>query len=210
MQTMTRSQLKAKLASLKACTAIAIETETEPKMLKKDRNTGEPNQFLEVGIVKIGTMAGLIGCSYENGVNNQLGREDKDLVFEAHERKWGELMDNKVMVVHTPKGHTTPKYYLQMLVKSSTKPIYTDGTQTVDVDELRGVLPKNDAPKTQDALDKKVILRDIALANIKVIRIQGEEYYVCNDEELVEMEKTEARVRNSGAIERVAEIFETL
>jgi len=192
MQIMTTTQLRDKLAELKSCTAIAIETETVPKMLKKDSNTGEPNNFLDVGVIKIGTMAGLIGCSYENGVNNQLGREDKELVFKAEKRRWGKLMDNKVMVVHTPKGHTTPKYYLQILVKSANHPIYTDGTETIDVEELKGVLPEKDDPKTQDALDKKVILRDIALDNIKVIRMNKEEYYICDSNNNLDMEKQKA------------------
>jgi len=209
METITTSQLKNKLSNIKACTAIAIETETYPKMLKKDRNTGEPNPFEEIGIVKVGTMAGLIGCSYENGVNNQLGREDKELVFEAKSRKWGELMDNKVMVVHTPKGKET-KYYLQMLVKSARTPIYTDGTETIPVAELRGVLPTKSEPKTQDALDKKVILRDIAIDNIKVIRIGGEEYFHCSDSEYIEMEKTATIERNADAIKRMKEIYETI
>jgi len=207
---MTTTQLRNKLANLKACSAIAIETETYPKMLKKDRTTGEANPYGEIGIVKIGTMAGLIGCSYENGVNNQLGREDKELIFEAHERKWGELMDNKVMVVHTPKGQTEKKYYLQMLVKSSIRPIYTDGTNVIPVEELSGVLPTKSDPKTQDALDKKVILRDIALDNIKVIRMGNEEYFICSDEEYAEMEKTELISQNAETIKRISEIYETI
>jgi len=210
MQTITTSQLRNKLANLKSCSAVAIETETYPKMLKKDRITGEANPYGEIGIVKIGTMAGLIGCSYENGVNNQLGREGKELIFEAHERKWGELMDNKVMVIHTPKGETKKKYYLQMLVKSSNRPIYTDGTNVIPVEELAGVLPSKSDPKTQDTLDKKVILRDIALENIKVIRILKEEYFVCSDEEYSKMEKTELIIQNADAIARISMIFDTI
>ena len=210
MITISRHTLINKLARLKSCTPVAVDTETYPKMLKKDRNTGEPNDFIESGIVKIGTMGGFIGCSYSNGVNNQLGREDKELVFKAKERTWGKLMDNKIMVVHTPKGQTTPKYYLQILVKSSKRSIFTDGTKIIDYSELKGVLPKHVAPKTQDALDKKVILRDIAIDNIKVIRMLNEKYCVCSDDEMAEMEKIEIRQRNASAIQRVTEIFKTL
>jgi len=155
-------------------------------------------------------MAGIIGCSYENGVNNQLGREDKELTFEAHERHWGKLMDNKVMVVHTPEGQTEKKYYLQLFCKSSNHPIYTDGTNIIPVKELEGLIAVAKDPKTQDALDKKVILRDIALDNIKVIRILNEEYFVCSDEEYSEMEKTELISQNADAIKRMAELYETM
>ena len=210
MQNISTIQLRDKLADLRASTAIAIETETVPKMLKKDRDTKEPNPYIETGIVKIGTMAGLIGCSYSNSVNNQLGREDKELVFEAENRKWGTLMDNKNLVIHTPKGQEKAVYYLQILVKSAQKPIYTDGTNEIDVTELNGVLTKKVDPKTQKDLDKKIVLRDIKLGNIKVIRMLGETYNVCSPNELIEMEKTTLVKENKESIERVAELLKTV
>ena len=220
MQTITHEELKDKLASLKASTAVAIETETEPKMLKKNRNTGEANPF-SYGVIKIGTMAGLIGCHYENSVNNQLGREDKELLFEAKNRKWGTLMDNKVLVVHTPKGHTEPSYYLQILVKRSKRPIYTDGTIEIPMEEIKPFLPKKRTPKTQDDLDTKVILRDVNIKNIKIIRMLGEEYFVCSAEEIMEMEKIKTQMAkqqafkvakefNEESIKMISEIFRVM
>ncbi len=185
MNTITRNELKNKLSDIKACTAVSIETETFPKLLKNDRNTGEPNPYNQIS--KIGTMNGLIGALYENSCNNQLGREDKELVFEAQARKWGKLMDNKVLVVHTPKNETTPKYYLQILVKSANKPVYVDEDSIIPSENLDGLLPTKSDPKTQNDIDKKVILRDVALDNITVIRMFNDEYIVCEDQ--TEMEK---------------------
>ena len=208
MQTITVSQLKNKLAELKACTAVSMETETYPKMLKTDRVTNQPNPY--TNIVKIGTMAGLIGGSYENSVNNQLGREDKELVFQAKERKWGKLMDNKILVAHTPKNETKEKYYLQILIKSAKKPIYSDGNHDIPVEELTGVLPTNEAPKTQESLEKKVILRDIALDNIKVLKMNQEIFQVVKDEEYAEMEKTTLINENSESIKRAVELYDLI
>ena len=192
MQHLTVDQLRNKLAAIKACTAIAIQTETIPAILKKSRETGEACEFSKGDISKVGVMSGLIGSSYSNSVNNQLGREDKDLDFEVHARKWGELMDNKIMVVHTNKQGVT-KYYLQLTVKHSDDSIYLWGETVVDVAELKDFLPKKYAPKTQDKLETNVILRDIELSNIKRIKLLGEIYTV-GDFEPIEVEAVKEKV----------------
>jgi len=177
MQVITSDRLRDMIAGLKACTAISIETETEPKLLKKGRDTGEPCPYEAIG--KIGVMAGLIGVDYSKSVNNQLGREDKNLDFVPHERKWGELMENRMLVRHTNKQGET-NYYLQIFVKTADTPIYVWGRTEVQKSEIEEYLPKKSDPKTQDALDKKVVLRDINLNNIRMIRILGEEYIIDN------------------------------
>jgi len=184
MNTITKNELKNKLSNLKACTAVSIETETFPKLLKNNRNTGEPNPYGQIS--KIGTMNGLIGCSYEIACNNQLGREDKELVFKSQERKWGKMMDNKVLIEHTPKNETNTKYYLQILVKSANKPVYMDGFNIIPSADIEGFLPTKSNPKTQEDINKKIILRDVALENITIIRMLNNEYIVCNDETKME------------------------
>lgn len=86
-------------------------------------------------------------------------------------------MDNKNLVYHVNKKKEE-KFYLQIHVKTSQKPIYLWGDREISVEELNGYLQKKSAPKTQDALDKKVILRDIELSNIKRIKMLGETYRV--------------------------------
>jgi hypothetical protein len=177
MQDITVEQLRQKLSNLRACTAVSIQTETLPPLLKKHRETGEPCPYDKGDISKINIMAGLIGCAYSNAVNNQLGREDKELDFTPQPRKWGTLMDNKMLVYHVNK-QKEEKYYLQIHVKKSDKPIYLWGDKVVDVEELEGYLPKKSDPKTQANLETKVILRDVELSNIKRIKMLGETYRV--------------------------------
>ena len=159
--------------NLKSCTAVSIQTETIPAFLKTNRGTGESFPYGKGEISKVGIMSGLIGCSYANAVNNQLGREDKELDFTPQPRTWGRLMVNKVMVYHVNK-QKQENFYLQMHVTAAQKSIYLDGDKEVSVDELQGWLPKKDAPSTQNDLEKKIILRDINLENIKRIKINGE------------------------------------
>ena len=85
MKLITTDQLREKLANLKSCTAVAIETETIPRFNKtgtdETPNAGEPFPFEKGDISKLSVVSGLIGASYSNSVNNQKGREDKPLDF---------------------------------------------------------------------------------------------------------------------------------
>lgn len=195
VQVITVEELRTKLSSLRGSTAIAIQTETIPELLKKDRITKEPCPYEDGDISKIGIMGGLIGCSYENSVNNQLGREDKNLDFNAQERKWGTLSSNKVLVHHVNKKGQE-KYYLQILVKSSEKPIYLWGNSEIDVEELRPYLPVSNTPKTQDELEKKITLRDVDLANIKRIKLLGELYVIGSPNDLPSVEAVKEQTDN--------------
>jgi hypothetical protein len=175
MQVITADGLREMIAGLKACTAIAVEYETEPKLLKRGRESGEPCPYEAIG--KINVISGLIGADYANSCNNQLGRENKNLDFTPHRRSWGELMDNRMLVVHTNKQNET-NYYLQIIVKHSDTPIYVWGATEIMKEEIAEYLPKKSNPKTQNALDEKVIVRDIKLSNIRMIRMLGEEYLI--------------------------------
>jgi len=187
MQYITKEELQTKLSNLRASTAVSIQTETLPKLLKSNRTTGEACPYEEGDISKVGIMGGLIGCRYANRVNNQLGREDKDLNFRAQPRKWGTLMDNRVLVHHINK-QGEENYYIEMHVLSSQRPIYLWGDTEINVEELRHYLPKKDAPHTQENLEKKIVLRDVKLSNIKRIKIGGELYVVGDPNDLPSVE----------------------
>lgn len=192
MQHLTVEQLRNKLASLKACTNVSIRTETFPTLIKKNRKNGNPNPY-EVGdISEISYMAGPIGASYQNAVNNQLGREDKELDFVERTRTWGELMDNKVLVYYYNEKKHTENYYLQIIVKTADDPIYLWGEEEISVEDLTGFLKKKTTPKTQKNLEKKVIIKDITLENIKYIKMLGD-IYAIGDYELPRVASVKSR-----------------
>ena len=58
MQRVTTAEFVAMIEGLTGCTAISLDTETVPKLLKKNRITGEACPY--ENIVKTGTMAGLV------------------------------------------------------------------------------------------------------------------------------------------------------
>jgi len=162
----TTEELQEELEGVRTCQPVSIDYESEVKMNK----TGNPYHG---EIVKECSIHGLIGFIYRNSVNNQLGREDKELDFVPHQRTWGERQG--VLVYH--KG----KVYVEIKAQGSTTPVYKykDGTP-IDKELIEQYLPKKSAPKTQEALDKKVILRDINLDNVKAMRMLGQEYVIDN------------------------------
>lgn len=176
MQTVvTVDEMRNMFSNVKSCQPISVDIETEPKMLKTD------NPFL--GTIKKQKINGMIGFIYANVVNNQLGRQDSPLFgeFEPEPRQWGILMDNRVLVIHTPKGHTEPSYYLQIKCQSAPeKPRYFFQGKEIDEDKIKPFLPVKKMPKTQSAvgIQKEICIRDIDLTNIISFRFAGESYVV--------------------------------
>ena len=163
---MNISTLKSTIANLKTAVPVSLELVTEGRLLK----TGNP--FKDA--VKVVTINGMIGMSYENGVNNQLGREGKPLSFGAEAHKW---------MVHAEanlgKHGTKPsdKRYLPIKVQSASKAVYLH--EGIDVtDAVQSFIPKKSAPKTQANLDTKVIWRTPALDSIQKIRFLGAEHTI--------------------------------
>jgi len=209
MQNITVDELREKLASLRACTAISFESETIPKLLKKHRVTKEPCPYETGDISKVNIMAGLIGLSYSNSVNNQLGREDKELDFTAQSRKWGDLMENRVLVCKFDEETKEDKFYLQVVVKSYETPRYLWGNTEIPVKELEGYLPIERPPKTQAELEKKVVIKNVSLENIRWIRMLGEEYII-TEHEVVEAVRVETVPEVEEVEEEVREDLELL
>lgn len=154
---------------------VTIVSTTRPKVLKKDRETGEPNPFGE--IVKVSRANGILGFRYENSVNNQREREGGERDFVAEPRSWGQHVkraDGGLSPLVEHKG----RVYLEIKVERSLGSTYYDASGTERTyAELRGILPKAKESSRQE-VENPVILRDYALANIREIAIGGEEILI--------------------------------
>lgn len=124
--------------------------------------------------VKITSYAGLVAADYERSVNNQLGREDKELDFFAQSHAWMVRAEANLGRKKTDDGTR----YVPIKVQSSgeTRWVLDGADVTAQVQEWRKPTP--DAPKTQEALDNKVIWRTPDLASIQTIRMLGGEYTI--------------------------------
>jgi hypothetical protein len=133
------------------------------------RKTGNPYPNAEKHV----TISGMIGCSYENAVNNQLGRENKELSFESQKPSW--MQQSHLANLGTNKAGD--KLYMPIKVQSCSKPIYmADGVNVTDA--VKPFIRQTYAPTTQDDLTTKVIWRTPALDSIKTVRMLGAEYTI--------------------------------
>ena len=181
------------LNSLKGSTAISLISVTPPKMKAKCPRTN---------ILKESYKSGLLGCSYENRVNNQLGRENKELDFKAKKMSFGQLSENKVVKTKTNKDGTT-KRYIYLHVKDESTIGYTSEGQEVSEESIALWLPKESKPNTQAKSGEHVKVKQITLENIKSIKMLKEEYNIVEDS--VEG----SRIRNVTERDRDREVVNT-
>lgn len=164
MKNVTVNELEATLSTIQSCQNISIVTETIPEMNKKGNR-------LYGKITKVSKYTGKIGFFYPNVVNNQLGREDKEMNFKAQKRVWG--VRDGVLVRHKDN------VYLEIKVDKvlETKYFYK-GKEVGEarLETIKGWLKERTTPKTQDALETKIIITTPNLTCIRAITMLGDEY----------------------------------
>lgn len=162
MKQITKQELIERINNVKGTTIVSIDIESEPRMRKTD------NPY--IGATKSVTLSGVVNFSYENAVNNQLEREDKERNFKSQERAWGTYDGNWI----THKG----SHYLQIKVQASSDPIYMFDGNEIDKNTIKDFLYESKKAHTQEELDKEVVIRDVKIDNIKKIRAFGDEYII--------------------------------
>jgi hypothetical protein len=184
MATITRDELQTMFMGLDRPLIATLLTDVEPDMVKKDRDTKEPNPYLG-RIRKRSRVNGIIGAwNYTNSVNNQRVREsDAETVeeveavpvFEALPRAWGERLAGTALVHH--KG----QHYVEVKVERAIETVYViDGEEATpeQIADLRRFLSKRDNEGQRQEVEKVIILRDYKLDNIRAVRVNGEQYDV--------------------------------
>lgn len=166
MGIMKVAELAGIISGIKTALPVSMDLVSAPSNMRK---TG--NEFAHA--MKHTTISGMIGMSYENGMNNQLGREDKEMNFEAQKPLW--MVTSGLKNLGTNKDGT--KLYLPIKVQSCSKSVYiADG---IDVTEqVKPFIRESVSPHTQANLETKVIWRTPALDSIVKIRMLGAEYEV--------------------------------
>lgn len=167
MPQITLKALAEALMTFKAASIVTIETKTVPAMKKTD-NPYHGN------LVKITRVNGMINWKYVNSVNNQRVREGKEADFEAEPRAWGIRLPSCPLVAHRDR------LYLELKVERVFFTEYrTLAGDAVDAEEVRPFLRQESEGRQN--LDKKVILRDYLLNNIREITWAGETYQIIEE-----------------------------
>lgn len=112
-----------------------------------------------------------IGFHYSNSLDNQAKREGKEIDFDIKPRRWGVRLPNTPLVEH--KG----KHYLEYKAEDvQSVEYFTEEGEQIEKSQIEEFLPKPRHSSTQDDLDKKIILRDVAIENIISLRISKKVY----------------------------------
>lgn len=168
MQTIRFERLEKILRDVRGTTAVTITALTEPDMVARD------NPY--AGRVRKRSRRNcLIGFGYENAVNNQRLREDKDADFVAGPRKWG------VRIAGTPIVEHKGKVYLEAKVQRVLEYRYEVDGEIVENALIEPWLRDKGAADRQE-LAKPVELRDFALTSITDLVMGGYHYHVSDVE----------------------------
>jgi hypothetical protein len=152
--------------SVKGSTMITLETETLCDMNKTN------NPFY--GAIKKSVVNGQVGFYYDNAVNNQRGREEKEMDFTSQKPKWAVATDCKGIVTN----QAGTKFYLYIKILSAESPTYFFNGREVSKDNIAPYLKEHKKPHTQANIEKEVVVRMYSIENIKKVKMFGNEYEV--------------------------------
>lgn len=190
MKLINRNDLRNLLFSIKGAKIVTITTKTTPKLIG-----GKSCPYK--GVEKIAVVNGTINYSYENSVNRQRTREDKEADFQSQARVWGKQLFTENANSRTQKRlipfvvkkwnsdviseqefNNVPEneIYLNIKVERSLDYKYVMNGKEVDKSEVNGYLPRPSS-NTQD-VDKEVMPRNYLLTNITEITVDGETYKI--------------------------------
>jgi hypothetical protein len=147
----------------------SIQYVTQPKLTKEGKI-----KFGEV--TKIANVGGMVGYSYENSVNNQLEREEKERAFMA-QQLWngkGKRLST-ALSMHTEKG----TFYLTYKAQQTFKSFHFDNClNLIPNSEIKKYFPDNQ-PKNQGVeRGNEIYHREISVDNVKRLKVKKVTYLV--------------------------------
>lgn len=163
----TSSELVEILKNVQKGTFANILTETTVRMAKTN------NPYFGM-VTKKSSQNVLLGCNYENRVNNNLLKENKETNFVAESCKVGQHVSECVLF-----NENTQKHYLQAEYFGEIKPqieYYYNGN-LIQKELFAEFIPKKSSP-TQNGLDKKVNVFSPKIENIKEITLNKIRYVI--------------------------------
>lgn len=186
---MSLKELVSVLAERKGACPVVIVADTIPTL-----KGGKGCPLLKDGEIRKRTVSNvIINFLYENSVNNQRAREDISEVFKAEPRKWGSrlhLEKRLLPFVHHIQGLKLPSHriitslnalphcdelYLETKIQTSLSTTYFQNGKEIDASIVEPFLPERNEGQRQQ-VEKKVILRDYKLINIRSITMDQKIY----------------------------------
>lgn len=168
--TIDQAEFRNVIESIRGVSFASIQSVTRLDM----RKTGNP---FAGRVLKVSKFLAIVGnWSYKNSLINQANREEIETEFEIKPRKWGHRLSDSGIVLHNGK------LYLECKIeKSLSSRIVFDNGQYIpqsDIEIIRSFIPIRKESSTQDAIEKKIILRDYAFDSIRKIKLNGITYRI--------------------------------
>lgn len=185
MRYVTQAELVEAIRKVKTMTNVSFTAET-PATLKSMAKTAP-----YMGAVKLNKISGLMGFDYETSVNNQLGREDKALDFNAQARR-NNLRNTDCPSLKINADGTT--LYIWVKITSAETPAFIYNGRNV-TEEIQPYLKEHAKPTTQANLDKEIVGRTYKVSNVLSMKLLGEEYTIV--ERLTDQEREAVETRES-------------
>lgn len=163
----TSNELVEILNQVQKGTFANILTETNVRMNKKN------NAYFGL-ITKIAKQNVLLGSNYENRVNNNLDKEQKESNFISQSSKVGNHISTCILF-----NENTQLYYLQAEYFGEVKPqieYYYNGN-IIEKEKFAEFLPQKNSP-SQNGLDNKVNIFSPKIENIKEISLNKIKYII--------------------------------
>jgi len=166
----SRYELIERLFALRTASFVTIVAETDPRFLKKHRDTKDPNPW--PGAVKRATVNGTVNWIYGNAVNRQRIREDSEPEFTPKPRAWGRRLEGSPFVLH--KGRLYLEVKPQRIL--STEYQDADGNVIPDDEYLEGFKPAKSSNAEHQGVSEEGEVRclDYGVNGIREIRMGGE------------------------------------
>lgn len=165
MKKITRQQFWDLLLTLKGATFATLTLSTEPSNMRKG---GNPFAGL---VRKVAVHNVCLNYSYENVVNNQRKREDKDADFKAGQT-WGEHVSPCCIELDT-------KRYVQAKLQKSLSTTFVNQIDGSIINEAElAPYMREKTPNTNQGVDKEIINIRPKLENIIAANILGESYEI--------------------------------
>ena len=145
---------------------VSLQYVTEPKLNKEGKN-----RFGSV--TKIANVGGMVGYVYENSVNNQLEREEKEREFKAQP-----LWNGKGKRISTALSTHVEKetFYLTYKAQKTFKSFHFDtALNLIPIALLKPYFPQSDPAKYQGT-EKAVYHREISIDNVRRFKFKKTTY----------------------------------
>lgn len=166
----TVSDLQKRLSEVKGAKIITIMAKTPVKMRKTSRLNGDSCPFQTIH--KISRVNGIINHNYENSVNKQREREEKEPDFQAVSRTWGEHIPGTSFIKHNEN------IYLILKVERAFDTVYIDEKDRIRTKAEISEFEYQKSDSSRQGLDKEVVYRNYNLTNIRGLIMNGETHVI--------------------------------